>query len=97
MMTKPRILKLTVESDGDTENPLEHDGWSLYSFSRRHGDLFRDPADFDPTENDHVRQKLESGMAYWLDCYQHGGITWSLSGEGTQCRWDTARRGAPSN
>jgi len=25
-----------------------------------------------------------------LDCYQHSGIAWSVSGEGMQCRWDTS-------
>ena len=25
-----------------------------------------------------------------LDCYEHGGQVWSLSGGGTRCRWDTA-------
>lgn len=25
-----------------------------------------------------------------LDCYQHSGIAWSVSGEGMQCRFDTA-------
>ena len=32
--------------------------------------------------------------ALWLDVYEHSGIAYSLSGEGTQCRWDTARHGA---
>ena len=26
-----------------------------------------------------------------LDCYEHGGQSWSISGTGTQCRWDTSR------
>lgn len=25
-----------------------------------------------------------------LDCYQHGGQAWSISGQGMQCRWDTS-------
>ncbi|MBU2952261.1 hypothetical protein [Marinobacter sp. F3R08] len=25
-----------------------------------------------------------------LDCYEHSGVAWSLSGGGMQCRWDTA-------
>lgn len=28
-----------------------------------------------------------------LDCYDHGGQSWSVSGEGMQCRWDTASGG----
>lgn len=27
-----------------------------------------------------------------LSCYDHSGQTWSLSGSGTQCRWDTSNR-----
>lgn len=26
-----------------------------------------------------------------VDCYDHGGQTWSVSGGGAQCQWDTAR------
>lgn len=26
-----------------------------------------------------------------LDCYEHGGQVWSVSGSGMQCQWDTAR------
>jgi len=29
--------------------------------------------------------------AVLLDCYEHGGQMWSVSGGGMQCRWDTAR------
>jgi hypothetical protein len=29
-----------------------------------------------------------------LDVYEHSGTSFSISGEGTQCRWDTARGGA---
>lgn len=25
-----------------------------------------------------------------LDCYEHGGCSWSLAGSGNQCRWDTS-------
>lgn len=27
-----------------------------------------------------------------LACYEHGGQSWSLSGEGMQCRWDTSNK-----
>ena len=29
--------------------------------------------------------------AIMLDLYDHSGCTWSISGTGTQCRWDTSR------
>lgn len=28
--------------------------------------------------------------AVLLDCYEHSGVSWSISGDGMQCRWDTA-------
>ena len=33
-------------------------------------------------------------LAVMLDIYEHGGIAYSISGGGTQCRWDTTRGGA---
>ena len=27
-----------------------------------------------------------------LDCYDHGGQSWSITGNGMQCQWDTSRR-----
>lgn len=32
--------------------------------------------------------------AVMLDIYEHGGVCYSLTGEGMQCRWDTSRGGA---
>lgn len=51
--------------------------------------------DFDFTTNA-ARKFWETGVivdpyAVTLDCYEHGGQVWSISGSGTQCRWDTAR------
>ncbi len=33
-------------------------------------------------------------LAVLLDIYEHGGVVYSVSGGGMQCRWDTTRRGA---
>ena len=33
-------------------------------------------------------------LAVLLDIYEHGGIVYSISGGGMQCRWDTTRGGA---
>lgn len=33
-------------------------------------------------------------LAVLLDIYEHGGILYSVSGEGMQCRWDTSRGAA---
>lgn len=34
--------------------------------------------------------KIGNLDAVALDCYEHGGQVWSLSGEGMSCRWDTS-------
>lgn len=44
-------------------------------------------------------QAVEKGLignplAVLLDVYEHSGISFSVSGEGMQCRWDTSRGGA---
>jgi hypothetical protein len=43
-----------------------------------------------------ARKRGEIGNPYAvsLDVYEHGGVMYSVSGEGMQCRWDTARGGA---
>jgi len=76
--------------DDSPENPCEWDGWQLYSFSRKHIN-HRDPSEFNPSEDEELTKKLEGGLAFFLDCYQHSGTAWSLHGEGMQCQWDTAR------
>ena len=37
------------------------------------------------------RELEENPDAVSLDCYSHSGEHWSLSGQGMQCQWDTAR------
>ena len=37
--------------------------------------------------------KLRAGKVFWLDIYEHGGVTYKLSGEGMQDRFDTTSRG----
>lgn len=37
--------------------------------------------------------KIGNPLAVSLDIYEHGGQAWSLSGSGTQCKWDTANGG----
>lgn len=37
---------------------------------------------------------IGSKYAVMLDVYEHGQVKYSLSGQGMQCRWDTARAGA---
>jgi hypothetical protein len=84
---------LRIDHDPDVESPCENDGsWKLYSFNSRHIN-YRDYRSFILDERGElkigIRRKLEVGTAFFVSCYEHSGIAYSLNGEGTQCRWDT--------
>lgn len=61
----------------------------------------RDAAKFLEFDPDHVMKRIYSDAieaghigdrdAVMLDVYDHSGLAWSISGGGTQCRWDTSR------
>jgi len=79
----------------DWDDLVGLDGWKPYSFSRRHGN-YRDPQDvgFDedgrPTPK--LQKKLDAGLAFILDYFEHGNCLWSLARElpaGAQCPWDS--------
>lgn len=38
--------------------------------------------------------KIGNPLAQEIDIYEHGGVAYSLSGAGMQCRWDTTQSGA---
>lgn len=77
---KRRAAKLWRETDGEY----------------RYGDC--DIYDFDFTDD--VRQAVWEELraegligdrdVVILDCYEHGGQVWSITGQGMQCRWDTS-------
>lgn len=37
-----------------------------------------------------IKRLIKRNKAFVLDRYKHGGETWSLTGEGYRCPWDTA-------
>ena len=75
--------------DTDPSDPMEGDAWETVSFNNRHRN-FQYPEKYLSARNT-FQQKLNEGTAFVLSCYQHGGIAWSLKGEGMQCQWDTAQ------
>jgi len=92
-------IKLIVNlwHDDMPEDPNEMDGWSAYSFSRRHGN-YKNPEDISDEDEDgngvpdaELQKKLDAGLAFFLDYYEHGQCSWSLAGEGPQCQFDTTR------
>lgn len=87
-------VTIRLEYDTDTENPMEHDGqWTLYSFSNRHVN-YKHPDEIMPDGKIPIglRRKLDVGLAFFLDYFEHGQCVWSLAGDGPQCQWDTERR-----
>jgi len=93
-------IKLIIKlwHDDCPEDPNGDDGWKAYSFSNRHNN-YKDPESIFEEDDDgtygpdaDLQKKLDSGLAFWLDYFEHGQCMWSLAGEGPQCRWDTSRQ-----
>jgi hypothetical protein len=96
----PRNLKLQICHDSLTEQPdAGYDGWRLVSFGRKHAS-YEDPPKYVKAFDRRTKEvkaatiglakRLNVGLAFWLSYYEHGQGAWSLIGEGTQCRFDTA-------
>lgn len=89
---------LRVEHDTDAENPLDGDcEWTLIPFSRRlkgagdpHEYFARSESGEVVPANIGLRSKFRAGLAFALDCYEHGERHFSLRGEGMRCQWDTS-------
>lgn len=85
------MLRLMIEYDSSVPNPLtDCDGqWTHYSFLKRRGD-HTDPARFIDDEtgelNADLQAKLNGGLAFWLDYYEHGAGSWLITGNGPKCR-----------
>lgn len=95
--TTGRHAVLTIEHDQDTENPMEYSDWQFISFNRNHIG-YENPYDYISSVNQYgepqpadigIRRKLACGTAFLVSCYEHSGCSYSLRGEGMQCRWDT--------
>jgi hypothetical protein len=97
-------LSLNIGYDQDAECPSDNrdSTWRVVSFSSRHS-KYENPDNYltpvydergrfqyaDPN-NIGLRRKIQCGTAFILSYYEHGQGQWSIKGEGTQCRWDTA-------
>jgi len=91
-------LIINLWHDDCPDSPNDYDGWKAYSFSRRHGNNadpldigFERNDDYDIVPGEDLKAKLETGLAFFLDYFEHGQCAWSLASEGPQCQWDTAR------
>ncbi len=88
--------RLVISYDMDTESPREWDNiWKLcirkhrrYNFPNELGfDFDEDYEDYKDT--DVLEEKYH---IFWLDCYEHSWIAFSLAGTGMQCQFDTAEK-----
>jgi hypothetical protein len=84
------MLRITIKHDSDVSAPWKDcDGmWRVISNDSRDGELYEEKESFFTLG---FRRKLRVGLAFPLSKYEHGGVEWSLAGEGTNCRWDTTR------
>lgn len=95
-----RKLIVRVENDPDVECPLEYGHWKLYSFNRR-SIHYKNPEIFFRRseegkivpENIGLQRKMQVGLAFALQYYEHGSGRYDLQGHGPQCEWDTAQWG----
>ena len=99
------MLRVRLMNDQSAECPADADGtWKLYSFNRRHS-TFSEPselglgnlgADGTPVVHDpDLREKLNTGLAFWLSYFEHGSCLWFLRGDlpppGVEFQWDGRR------
>lgn len=84
-----------LSHDDDCQNPLEDcDGMGKIYDRRRNAaresrEAFNEAMGID-SEGDHHPEN-QNRLAVLLDVYSHSGESWSLEGDGMQCRWDTSR------
>ncbi|MCL4722700.1 MAG: hypothetical protein KJZ90_00295 [Rhodocyclaceae bacterium] len=95
---KGRELEIAyLAHDHDAGNPLDdQDGMGhIYTCFRgapaKELENFRQALGLDE-DGDPSDQIRPNPNAVPLDCFRHGIEVWSISGEGTQCQWDTGRR-----
>ena len=92
-------IKLTIgimESDF-MESPREE--YNIAEFTTREHRYYKLPKEFDfdwdaydDGDMENVEYMDRSYHLFFLDCYEHSGMCWSLCGEWMQCQFDTAKR-----
>ena len=83
--------------DGFVENPREYD--DIVEFTTREHRYYNLPKEFnfdwdayDEWEMEEIEEMDKNYHIFFLDCYEHSGMKWSLAWGGMQCRFDTAKR-----
>lgn len=100
----PELRQRAARLYENLENPAEQDEqWTIHSFSSRHVN-FKHPDELgigppdeygEPiVEDEELKAKLESGLAFFLSYYEHGNSIWFRKGDhrpGVEYRWDGVR------
>lgn len=89
--------RLTIGYEEDSESPRERDNTGKLCLREHRRYKFPNELDFDfcsdPEDTDEktIRETLEHRYhIFWLDCYEHSWILFSLSWQCMQCRFDTS-------
>jgi hypothetical protein len=82
---------LVIQHADDPENPLEYNGWKLYSFNHRHRS-YKHPNEFFPDGKTPIglRRKLACGTAFTLSYSEHGQCEWGVAGTISMPDFDSA-------
>lgn len=93
---KIRLIVGLME-DGFIENPREYD--DMVEFTTREHRHYNLPKEFnfdwdayDEWDMEEIEEMDKNYHIFFLDCYEHSGMKWSLAWEWMQCRFDTAKR-----
>ena len=78
-------LTIEISYDMDAENPTT---WGMYEVTSDLDSYLTDSGKLTPA----IRARLKAGTAFWYDVYEHGGTSYTLSGEGMNDRWDTTNK-----
>lgn len=87
--------KIDIDYDHFAESPREYNEWSELCI--RENRRYDFPNELSITEEGFENVELIESIAkereqklFWLDCYEHSGMSFSLAGEGMQCRFDSS-------
>ncbi|MDH5523034.1 MAG: hypothetical protein OEY01_03390 [Desulfobulbaceae bacterium] len=79
------MQQIRVTQDYDAPNPLSLSDFEFIEFSSR-----EQRENYEEMREEDLEGREEIRPSWQCDRYKHGDVIWSLSGEGSQCRWDTA-------
>lgn len=78
-------LTVVIRYDQNAESPTEWGNFTIIN----HREIELDDDDNLTTD---MLAKLADGRAFWVDKYEHSGVSYTLAGEGMNDRWDTSSK-----